>query len=1192
MLPQYLAKLDQIGKSLNRWQAQLKLTQGLAIMAGAIFLLAVVDLWLRLERLDRVITWSMLLVLGGGTMWLVRRALRSRFTPDAVAATVEKTFPQLDNHLINYLQLARNAEGDAFKAAYVKAGVPEWRNLDFRRMRDEQAHRRSRIMLSVGAALLLVPTMFFGQAWMVAVWRTVNPFSNVEPPSLTKIVQVQPGKSTVPQGEPLVLTCTVKGFEGHEVRVEVEPADTHKSAYSLGRIHGGDTQDFSYRLPKVATALRYRFLAGDARATTWFAITTRPQPAFSAVSLAIVPPAYTKLPSQTVNPRNGRLNIPAGSEVRITATANTALAHARLLGAGRESIEFASAGQPTVWKGAATLFAGASMTLKGEDAFGGAVTEEIPFTIDPDKAPGVEVLSPNGRAVLPPGERPQIEFAVADDFGVSEVALEQVTPNSTRQDQGTEVKRWKVAGLREFHQVWKSEVSIVPGSDVAYRIVAHDNRPGQPNESFSANVVFNAPTAVDLAKQRGDLEKAALANLQKVIELQKRNLEDTTRFQEALKETGEAQWTEVVVRQKEVRSITHDLLVSPIKPLGGLTTAAQKLYMNEMVLAIDSLQSIPSTEEAKKRPLVAETIAMEGKILKQLSFAVAAAGTAKIDRRVAGLSAMLESLVRDQASALTQTRTFDESKAKVGKPLVDAQDRLGTDMAAFLASGKDEAAQATQTDAALAESINQMLARAGELKIRNDMVVAAERLDQNQPAAAIPLEDRALTGLKSLQGMLDQIKLKKEAEKHDALVDAVKQAKDKIDKLEALNQKMKDAMEQVKGQKNKDDKAMDAMEEAFQEIQKNTKEALLEVPNDLHIFTELNVANDLVEDVFSVFQEIEQQAGSDKETPDKVTELGYAKEDELLAQMGEASKRLDAMEMWLGDKPDDLKVTTEAHDKAEMPQSGIAMAELAAAAQDLVSDLLKEDKKMADKADDSATNHAMPDFPSGGPVMEGDIASFGAQGKSGNETPDHKEQDGRSNVGRQGMSSGETAASSGTIGEGDKNIEARRTEDPMQSGQIDLAGKADTRATGGGKLGTGKADGVGMSGGAERVDGKEPGSAEGMAALMARQADALYAKASMKNVRVDALKEAAHDLHQSADAIAKGNIEQMREFRKMAISSLQRAEANLAAGPNGAMEAKGTTGALDHVIESGPDQAPPKYRDKVAEYYKALNGAL
>ncbi len=1192
MPPQYLAKLEQIGKNLVRWKAELKLTLGLAVIAGWVWALGLVDLWLRLERTDRIVTWTVLLALVGVTLWLVRSALRLRFTPEGVAATVEKTFPQLDNHLINYLQLARNPEGDPFKMAYVRAGVPEWQNLDFRKMRDEKAHRRSRIMLSAGAGLLLLPVLFFGQAWVVAVWRTVNPFSNVEPPSLTKILQVAPGKSTVLQGEPLALTCTVKGFEGHEVKVEIEPVDSHKSIYALGRIHGGDQQDFTYHMAKVATGLRYRFRAGDASPTAWFGIATRPQPAFSAISLVVVPPAYMKLPPHAANARDGRLVIPAGSELRVTATSNTALKTTRLLGAAREAVEFAAVGQSNVWKGVATLTSGTSVTLKGEDAFGSSVAEELPFALDPDKPPGIEIVSPNGRAVLPPGERAQIEFQVADDFGITEVVVEQVTPNSTRQDAGTELKRWTIAGARDVRKVWKCDTAPIPGSNVAYRIVARDNRPGQPNESFSANVIYNAATQAEIAKQRGDLEQAAMANLQKVIDLQKRNLADTTRYQGALKNTAEAQWQEVAGRQKEVRAVMHELLVSPIKPLGGLTTAAQKLYVNEMVLAIDSIQSIPVADDARKAPLAVESVALQGKILKQLSFAVAAAGTAQIDRRVAGLSAMLESLVRDQGGALEQTKSFVESKAKVGRPLIDAQDRLGTDMATFLTAAKDEAAQALQTDAALAESINQMMARAGELKIRNDIVVAAERLDQNQAPAAAPLEEHALASLKTLQGMLDQIKVKEEAAKHDAMVDAVKQAKDKIEKLEALNQKMKEAMEQVKGQKNKDDKAMDALEEAFQEMAKNTKEALLEVPTDLHIFTELNVSNDLVEDVFSVFQEIEQAAGSEKETPDKVTELGYAKEDELLAQMGEASKRLDAMEMWLEPKPDDLKVTTEAHDKAEMPQSGIALAELAAAAQDLMSDLLKEDKKMADKADDSATNHAMPDFQSGGPVMEGDIASFGAQGKSGNQTPDHKEQDGRSNVGRQGMSSGETAASSGTIGEGDKNIEARRTEDPLQSGQIDLAGKADTKATGGGKLGTGKADGMGMGGGAERMDSKEAGSAEGMAALMARQADALYAKASMKNVRVDSLKDAAHELRQSADAIAKGNIEQVKEYRKMAMSSLQRAEANLAAGPSGAMEAKGSTGVLDRAVESGPDQAPPKYRDKVAEYYKALNGAL
>jgi hypothetical protein len=225
-------------------------------------------------------------------------------------------------------------------------------------------------------------------------------------------------------------------------------------------------------------------------------------------------------------------------------------------------------------------------------------------------------------------------------------------------------------------------------------------------------------------------------------------------------------------------------------------------------------------------------------------------------------------------------------------------------------------------------------------------------------------------------------------------------------------------------------------------------------------------------------------------------------------------------------------------------------------------------------------------------VAEGDISSFAAKGKSGNQTPDHKEQDGRSNVGRQGMSIGETAAGSGTIGEGDKNIEERRTSDPTQSGQVNLDGEADTKATGGGKLATGKADNLGMGGGVKRMDSNEAGSWEGMAALMARQADAAFAKASMKNIRVDSLKEAAHHLRQSGDAVSKGNIRQMKEFRKLAIASLQKAQTQLEAGPTAGFAVESSQGVLGDVIDSGPDLAPVKYKDEVADYYKRLNEVL
>ena len=919
MYPHFVTKLDQIGRNLVRWAAELKLTWGASAVAAWIFLLGLLDLWLRLDRSNRLATWSVLLVLIGGTAWLVRRALAQRFTPEAVAATVEKTFPQLDNHLINYLQLAKSVDGDPFKAAYVRAGVPDWQNLDFKRMRDEKALKRGRIALSVVAVLLLVPAIFFGQAWLVAVWRTVNPFSNAEPPSLTKILKVQPGQTTALQGEPLVLSATVKGFEGHEVNVEVQPGDSQKTAYSLGKIHGSGEQEFSYRIAKVTTALKYRFTAGDARATNWFTVGTRPPPAFTSITMVVNPPAYTKLPPRMVDSRVGRMILQAGSELRITAVTNTPLASLTLHGAGQSS-DFVEAGKPTLWHGAAVIATGASVTLKATDTFGSTVEEEVPFVIEADKPPGIEIVSPNGRALVPPGEKAQIEFQVADDFGLSEVVVEEIAPNATREDKGTEVKRWTLSGERDYHQVWKSENTPVRGSDVAYRIVARDNKPEHPNESVSATVVFGLPTQADMAKLRNELEQAAVVDLRKVLDLQKRNLADTTQFQGVLKAATEEQWKGAATRQTEIRGLMRDLLANPLKPLGAMTAAAQKIYANEMLLAIDSLSAIPAADDTRKQTLAADAVSLETKILKQLSFAVAAVDEAKIDRRVTGLAALLESLLKDQGAVLEQTKTLAQSKVKAGKSLVDSQDHVGGDMATFLASGKDEAAQAAQTDAAFADTLNKMLAKAGELKIRNNMVVAAERLDQNQSAEAQPLEELAMGGLKSLQAMLDQVKLKEEAEKHDAMVEAVKQAKEKVAKLEALTQKMKDAMEQVKGQKNKDTKATDAMDEAFQEMEKNAKEALLEVPTDLHIFTELNVANDLVEDVFSVFQEIEQKAPGDKGGPTpKAGDLGYAKEDELLAQMGEASKRLDATETWLMDKQDDLKVTTEAHDKAEMP---------------------------------------------------------------------------------------------------------------------------------------------------------------------------------------------------------------------------------------------------------------------------------
>ena len=77
-------------------------------------------------------------------------------------------------------------------------------------------------------------------------------------------------------------------------------------------------------------------------------------------------------------------------------------------------------------------------------------------------------------------------------------------------------------------------------------------------------------------------------------------------------------------------------------------------------------------------------------------------------------------------------------------------------------------------------------------------------------------------------------------------------------------------------------------------------------------------------------------------------------------------------------------------------------------------------------------------------------------------------------------------------------------------------------------------------GGVERMDSKEAGSQEGMDALMAKHADAIYAKASLKNVRVDSLKSAAHHLRQSADAVATGVAWRVHDLERSMIARLMR----------------------------------------------------
>lgn len=1182
-------EMQRLERLLIRWRVQLLLLRGVALLSGTLAVLGLLDVLLRTSRMGRWMGASLLLAAGGMLVTIIARHLRQHPSPAALAVAIERFFPELDNHLINYVQFSRGGQKDPLVSAYLKDQPPSLERLDVHRMKDVRAVRNSALAMLLGLLFLILPGFFLGGSWMTALARMVNPISDRAPITLTRILTVEPGDIYVKQGEPILLVANVQGARGHAVRVEVVPDDGRSTTYELGRLENSDVQIFSHRIARVGTRVRYRFRAGDAVPSSWYTVTPRPPPALTSVRAQIRPPEYMGYAPRTIDWQGAQTPaIPSGSHITVRAVSTSPLASLQLMVPGAAPLDMETTVDERTYEGSWVVEGPGSIVLAGQDTHGQSLEESLDYRYLADDPPVIHVIEPQGRVMLPPGETPQIRFRVEDDYAIANIHLERIERGPGQTEEVVEVQAWDPARQAVYEGLWRG-TDEPRQTALRYRIVATDHRDGEPRVTRSEPILFSVVAEERQAEARDRLEAQASVGLAKIIALQEENLAQSQALRAAARESVGDLWQEPAARQAEIRKHTRDLLQNPIRPLGTRTEAVGRLYANEMLVVVSAMERVLLAAPDERARLATEVTSLQSTILRQLKAAAAAAEQAQVDRRKSGISAMLAALVEKQSAILERA---SGAAASLGERLADRQDLLSEDVGLFESACTREAISVRGNDAAFADLLENLARESQSLRIRQDMLLAAERFERGQMEEAMPLGRQARTHLQQLQRMLDEVGLQQEEERFAAMMEGLGRARERLQNLTEMHEMIREGMDTLRGHGDKDTEAYDVFLEEFVELVKKNQEALLEIPIDLHLFMDLNVGNELVEDVFSIFQEIEQAAGTENLTAEDVVVEAYAKNLEALEVMREMADQVDDIELWLMDRPENVEVQTEALDREEMPEDGIALGALAAQMDDLIGDLMEESEEQRDASQDGATTHAKPDVEMGWDVIEGDIATFSAKGKSGADVPDHKEQDGRSNVGRQGMAVGETAAGSGTISEGDDDIQERRTEDPTQSGMVQLDGEADTRATGGGKLGSGKADEFGMEGGARRMDSTEEGSQEGMNALMARSAEALFAQASLKNVRVDSLKSAIHHLRQADDAIARGDIGRVAEHRNEAAAALIRARAELMAPPSAAMHMDAPAPIVESAVQAGSDAAPPRFRTQVADYFKLLNEDL
>ncbi len=1183
-------ELTRINGQINRWRAFEYALFGMAALGVCWFSLALLDMWLRPRGSGRLALSLAFVSAAVAALLLLGRVLRRRRSPAAVAAILEHSFPQLDNHLINRVLFAsESGRPSPWLRSYLNESVPGWSALPLAELKDRR-RRRVGAGVSVAALLLLaIPALLYGQAWTVALQRVANPFSSLTPPTFATVLGVEPGNATLIQGASVELVVRAKGRAGQTVTLELSPSDDARSLIRLGAFDASETeQAFVHTLPKLAAPVSYRFHVGDAWPTESYTVTTVPPLAVTGLEVAVTPPAYTRLPSAIINALDENPAIPTRSEVLVRFELNRAAGAADLAVDDGVPLAMTPAEGGLRWNAALNVASGSVLRVTARDAYGSRLVQTARFTLIEDRPPAIRVTAPSAQTTLLPGALPLITFEVRDDYGLGAVRLERIGRGTKENDPGTAIAQWTATGDDAFNGQWTGTLDDLSGT-AAFRIVAEDRmEPGPANRAVSPQIVFEQTLITDQYKnhllQKGEAQKT----LGQLIVWQRGNMVNTAKLLSSLPIFDPASWEDLLVKQREIRAYANDLLAASAAALGTARVVVEKVR-EPMADAVAQFGSVQTVLPESRAAAATEALNTQKLILRLLTLAQNEARGGQLGQSSSGLMAMIDALLKGQ----TETRGATEAAVLRSEPAsdatVDRQESLALDVAELIELARRDAGMAKEGDP-LRALMTTVADTAEELKIKADMLRATQALQNDAPERALAPQASATNALHTLKRLLADWKSEETDKQTAQALETLRDAREAVKKLEKLQAGIVDALRATETQGDKTNGNDDELLEEVVELKEMMADAMLKVATDLQSLPELDAANELVTDCYQIYEAMAQVKGSEKST--EATELGLQKEDFWLEAMAKTGEKLDEMEHWLANKPDDTKRNIENFDQAEV-QSAIPKIGMPEELQDLIGDLLEEQEELADKTDDSLTNQGDANPAVGWEIAEGETVSYSAAGKSGNRKPDHKDQDGRSQVGRAGMADGEVMAKSGRINEGDDEIDKRRTKDSSQSGDIEEEGHAEAKATGGGKN-SGFSDQKGMAGteaDARRQSKVQQSNEQTRQADLAKLADTVYAKAQLSGLKIPpGFNSARENMKRAAEAGRAGLIAQMREFQDRAIQDLVKSQTSLDAGfSEETMGAElGAYRSPDAAVASNPDEAPAEYRELVSDYFKAI----
>lgn len=401
-------------------------------------------------------------------------------TNEELASMVGRHFPQVQDKLLNLLQLQQWGQSDsALVLAAIQSKTQTLQTLPFGVVIDyDRTLSLFRWLLipafSIAVLFLVLPEWMGDASYRLAHFS--EPF--FPPPPFTVTVRNHP--ATMVAGESATIDFSVSGKDkSATLYVFVQQGNEPARRYDVKK---KGAEDYSFDFVSPTAGFGYS-IGNELYRTPVYYTKVVQRPAIDNFYLSITPPAYTRLPAQTLATEVGDFEAPIGSRIQWHVKHKDVVQQTEVQdNKGAIKMELADDGMAAVGHTYLLHDLRYRFAMKNKQGFENNDSIFYLAKVIPDKAPTVTLLNQGTEYIVPVDGRIVMKINGLDDYGFTKLALQY---RITQSDLGTVADSTKLLMVtaplgtgNEFTHLYEGNVrdmGLQPGDVAECNFVAWDN---------------------------------------------------------------------------------------------------------------------------------------------------------------------------------------------------------------------------------------------------------------------------------------------------------------------------------------------------------------------------------------------------------------------------------------------------------------------------------------------------------------------------------------------------------------------------------------------------------------------------------------------------------------------------------------------------------------------------------------------